>query len=163
MAPQATHRYSATVSWKRNGARFTDGRYSRAHVWRFDAGIEVPASAALASVPAPYATPDAVDPEEAFVAALASCHMLFFLSFAAESGIVVDVYQDAAVGVMTQDAQGKSFISKVTLQPAVAFSIASLPTRDEIAELHRRAHEECYIANSIRSEVVIEPRAALSS
>ncbi len=154
MAPRATHRYSATVSWKRNGARFTDGRYSRAHVWRFDGGIEVPASSAPSSVPLPYSRADAVDPEEAFVAAISSCHMLFFLSLAARRGLTVDRYEDNAVGVMEKNERGKLFVSRVTLNPAIDFS-GKQPSAEEIVELHHRSHEECFIANSVRSEVTI--------
>jgi organic hydroperoxide reductase OsmC/OhrA len=155
------HEYKATVRWTRDGnAPFTDNKYSRGHVWRFDGGTEVPASSAPSSVPLPFSRADAVDPEEAFVASLSSCHMLFFLSFAARRGFVVDVYEDKAVGVMDKNERGKLFVSRVTLDPEIRFSGAKTPSPDEIAELHRRSHEECYIANSVRAEIVIAGQPA---
>ena len=150
-----THEYRATVTWKRNGAAFTDHRYSREHVWRFDGGLEVPASPSPSNVRPPYSREDAVDPEEGFVAALSSCHMLFFLSFAAKAGFVVDAYEDRALGIMKKNARGKLFVSKVTLDPRLAFSGDKRPSPDEIAELHHRSHEECFIANSVLTEVVV--------
>jgi organic hydroperoxide reductase OsmC/OhrA len=150
-----THDYKATIRWTRDGAAFTDQKYSRGHVWRFDGGVEVPASSAPTSVPLPYSRADAVDPEEAFVASLSSCHMLFFLFLAAKAGFVVDSYEDHALGVMTKNERGKLFVSKVTLDPRIAFSGDKRPAPEEIAELHHRSHEECFIANSVRSEVVV--------
>ncbi|MGH6816428.1 MAG: OsmC family protein [Hyphomicrobiaceae bacterium] len=150
------HDYRATVRWRRNGAVFVDNRYSRAHVWAFDGGVEVPASSSPSVVRLPLSRADAVDPEEAFVAALASCHMLFFLSFAAHGGIVVDAYEDEAVGVMRKNADGKLYVAKVTLKPRVAVSGAKRPTEAEIADLHHKSHDECFIANSVKSEIAIE-------
>jgi organic hydroperoxide reductase OsmC/OhrA len=151
-----SHEYKATVHWARSGdAAFTDNRYSRAHTWSFDGGIEVPASSAPSSVRLPYSVADAVDPEEALVAAASSCHMLTFLFIAAKAGFVVDNYRDDALGVMTNNERGKLFVSKITLRPAIAFC-GKEPSEDELAALHHRAHEECYIANSIRAEVVVE-------
>ena len=156
------HEYRAEIVWTRDGAVFTDNRYSRGHVWRFDGGVEVPASSSPLSVRLPLSRADAVDPEEAFVAALSSCQMLFFLSFAAKAGFVVDKYEDAAVGIMSKNEQGKLFVSKVTLNPAVAFSGAKRPLPEELDALHHHAHEECYIANSVRSEVVVAARPSVS-
>ena len=156
------HEYRAEVVWTRDGAVFTDNRYSRGHVWRFDGGVEVPASSSPHSVRLPLSRADAVDPEEAFVAALASCHMLFFLSFAAKAGFVVDKYEDDPTGIMTKNEHGKLFVSKVTLNPAVAFSGAKRPSADELDALHHHAHEECYIANSVRAEVVVVARQPAS-
>ena len=150
-----SHEYKATVRWARAGAAFTDQKYSRAHVWAFDGGVEVPASSSPLSVRLPYSREDAVDPEEAFVAALSSCHMLFFLTFAAKAGFVVDSYEDRACGIMEKNSQGKLFVAKVTLDPQIAFSGARRPSPDEIAKLHHRSHEECFIANSVKSEVVV--------
>jgi organic hydroperoxide reductase OsmC/OhrA len=150
-----SHEYKATVRWTRDGAAFTDQKYSRGHVWRFDGGVEVPASSAPSSVPLPYSRAEAVDPEEAFVASLSSCHMLFFLFLAAKAGFVVDSYEDHAVGVMTKNERGKLFVSKVTLDPKIAFSGDKRPSPEEIAGLHHRSHEECFIANSVRTEVVV--------
>jgi organic hydroperoxide reductase OsmC/OhrA len=156
------HEYRAEIVWTRDGAVFTDNRYSRGHVWRFDGGTEVPASSSPLSVRLPLSRADAVDPEEAFVAALSSCHMLFFLSFAAKAGFVVDKYEDAAVGIMSKNEQDKLFVSKVTLSPAVAFSGAKRPSPEELDALHRHAHEECYIANSVRAEIVVAARQSVS-
>jgi organic hydroperoxide reductase OsmC/OhrA len=150
-----SHEYKATVRWTRDGAAFTDQKYSRGHVWRFDGGVEVPASSAPSSVPLPYSRAEAVDPEEAFVASLSSCHMLFFLWFAAKAGFVVDSYEDHALGVMTKNERGKLYVSKVTLDPRIAFSGDKRPSPEEIAELHHRSHEECFIANSVRTEIVV--------
>jgi organic hydroperoxide reductase OsmC/OhrA len=151
------HEYRATVQWSRGDAKFTDQRYSRGHTWTFDGGITVAASSSPLSVRLPYSVAEAVDPEEAFVAAVASCHMLTFLYVAAKQGFVVDDYADDAVGVMTKNERGKLFVSKVTLRPAVTFSGDKRPSADEFAALHHRSHEECYVANSVKSEVVVEP------
>lgn len=150
-----THEYRARVTWRRNGAVFTDNRYSREHVWGFDGGLEVPASPSPVNVRPPYSREDAVDPEEGFVAALSSCHMLFFLAFAAKEGFVVDSYEDHARGIMEKNERGKLFVSKVTLDPQVAFSGDRRPSADEIAALHHRSHDECFIANSVLTEVVV--------
>jgi organic hydroperoxide reductase OsmC/OhrA len=151
------HEYRATVKWQRAAdAKFTDQRYSRGHSWSFDGGVTVPGSSSPLSVRLPYSLAEAVDPEEALVAALSSCHMLTFLYEAAKQGYVIDAYADDAVGVMTKNEHGKSWISKVTLHPAITFSGGKRPTDDELDALHHRAHEECYIANSVKSEVVVE-------
>jgi len=152
------HEYTAEVIWTREGAVFTDNRYSRGHVWRFDGGVEVPASSSPLSVKLPLSRADAVDPEEALVAAVASCHMLFFLGFAAKAGFVVDKYEDSALGVMTKNEQGKLFVSKITLRPAISFSGPKPPSAQELDALHHHAHEECYVANSVRAEVVVVAR-----
>jgi organic hydroperoxide reductase OsmC/OhrA len=152
------HEYKATVSWKRSSDEaFTDNKYSRAHQWSFDGGITVPASSAPSSVRLPYSKAEAVDPEEALVAAISSCHMLTFLYVAAKAGFVVDAYADDAVGVMTKNERGKLFVSKVALRPRIAFSGGKQPNETELAELHHKAHEDCFIANSVLTEVVIEP------
>ncbi|AQR60300.1 peroxiredoxin [Brevundimonas sp. LM2] len=145
-----------TVEWTRAAQPFTDNRYSRAHDWIFDGGSVVRGSSAPTSVAEPMSDPTAVDPEEAFVAALSSCHMLFFLAYAARSGLVVDRYHDKAVGILGKDDRGKISMTRVTLRPEVAFS-GSAPDPVTLSELHRRAHGACYIANSIRAEVRIVP------
>jgi organic hydroperoxide reductase OsmC/OhrA len=152
-----THAYHASVGWRRDGATFTDGRFSRAHVWRFDGGIEVPASASPHVVRLPFAREDAVDPEEAFVAALSSCHMLTFLYLAAKEGFVVDTYDDEAVGIMEPNAQGRLWVSRVTLRPRIAYGGDRPPSADEEHALHHRAHDECFIANSVRTDVEVAP------
>ncbi|MBV8755491.1 MAG: OsmC family protein [Hyphomicrobiales bacterium] len=156
------HEYCADVIWTRDGAVFTDNRYSRGHVWRFDGGVEVPASSSPLSVKLPLSRADAVDPEEALVAAVSSCHMLFFLGFAAKAGFVVDRYEDEPVGVMTKNEQGKLFVSKITLSPAITFSGTKRPSPQELDSLHHHAHEECYVANSVRAEVMVVARQPVS-
>lgn len=149
--------YTATVLWQRNGATFTDNRYNRAHQWKFDGGAVVPGSSSPHSVRVPLSDPAAVDPEEAFVASLSSCHMLWFLSIAAKRGFVVDSYEDAAVGVMAKNEHGKLAMTVVTLRPQAVF-VGRQPTAQELDALHHTAHEECFIASSVKSEVRCEPR-----
>jgi organic hydroperoxide reductase OsmC/OhrA len=156
------HEYTATVSWKRGPDEpFTDIKFSRAHTWSFDGGVTVPASSSPLSVRVPFSRADAVDPEEALVAALSSCHMLTFLFLAARQGFVVDSYEDAAVGIMTKNERGKLYVSKATLRPRIAFSGAKQPSDAELAQLHHHAHEDCYIANSVLTEVVVEAPAQI--
>ena len=151
------HEYRATVKWRREGdAKFTDQRYSRGHTWSFDGGVTVPASSSPLSVRLPYSVAEAVDPEEAFVAAVASCHLLTFLYVAAKRGYAVDSYADEAVGEMTKNERGKLWVSKVILSPAIAFTGEPRPSREQFEELHHLAHEECFIANSVKSEVVVQ-------
>jgi len=147
--------YTAEIHWQRAGQDFPGNRYSRKHVWKFDGGIEVPASASPHVVPG--SPTDAVDPEEAFVASLSSCHMLWFLFIAARQGYIVDDYSDAAEGVMGKNAKGKVMVAKVTLRPKVSFSGPKNPDAETLHALHHKAHEECYIANSILTAVVCEP------
>ncbi len=148
--------YTATIFWKNDSPEsFAKNQYSRAHTWSFDGGVEVPASSSPHSVRLPFSVENAVDPEEALVASASSCHMLTFLWIAAKKGFLIDSYLDNAVGEMTADAGGKQWISKITLDPKIEWSGERLPTSEELAELHHLAHEQCYIANSIRSEVVV--------
>ena len=151
--------HTASVRWERGAQAFLDNRYSRLHRWSFDGGAEVPGSSSPHTVRAPLSDPAAVDPEEAFVASIASCHMLWFLSLAAKRGFRVDSYVDEAEGVMARNERGKLVITVVTLRPAVEFSGEKLPTREDLEGLHHEAHEECFIANSVRSEVRVEPRS----
>lgn len=150
--------YTATIYWQRLGAVFTDQKYSRAHEWRFDGGVTVPGSSSPHVVRVPYSDPSAVDPEEAFVASLSSCHMLFFLSLAAKQGFVVDSYEDAAVGVMAKNEAGKMAMTVVTLRPKVVFA-GRQPSAQELHALHHRSHEECFIASSVKTDVRCEPVA----
>src|SRR5262245_4616755 len=145
----------ATIRWQRGDAPFTDRRYSRAHEWRFDGGLVVPASASPHVVAAPFSDPRGVDPEEAFVAALSSCHMLSFLWLAAGRGWLVDDYADDAVGRMGRSARGREAVVRVTLRPRVRFAGAT-PSRSDVAALHHEAHEICFIANSVTTDVVVE-------
>lgn len=150
--------YIAEVVWQREDQDFLGKRYSRKHRLRFDGGLEVAGSSSPHIVPLPLSDAAALDPEEAFVAALASCHMLWFLSIAAQRNFVIDEYIDAASGEMGCDAQGKMAMLKVTLKPFVKFSGDTLPAKDEIIEMHQEAHEECFIANSVKTSVLCEPR-----
>jgi len=149
--------YSAEILWQRGEQDFLGNRYSRRHLLRFDGGAEVAGSSSPHVVPVPLSDAAAVDPEEAFVASLASCHMLWFLSIAAKRKFCVDRYADAAVGVMARNAEGKMAMTVVTLRPEVRFSGEPLPTREQLEQLHHEAHAECFIANSVKTEVRCEP------
>lgn len=151
------HEYHATVKWSRNGAVFSDNRYSRGHTWSFDGGIEVPASSSPHSVRLPYSVAEAVDPEEAFVAAISSCHMLTFLYVAATRKYVIDSYEDDALGVMTKNEHGKLYVSHVTLRPRIVFVGDKQPNTQELDAMHHLAHEECYIANSVKTSIEVKP------
>ena len=149
--------YAVRIRWERGDQPFTDNRYSRGHSWLFDGGVEVPASSSPHVVPVPCSRPDAVDPEEAFVASLSSCHMLWFLSIAAKQRFCVDAYVDDAIGVMGRNSRGKLAMTRVTLRPRVTFAGDRLPTKGEIEAMHHKAHAECYIANSVTTDVRCEP------
>ncbi len=149
--------YTATIHWQRDAQAFTDKRYSRRHEWRFDGGAVVAGSSSPHSVRVPYSDPAAVDPEEAFVASLSSCHMLWFLDIACRAGWRVDDYLDDAVGVMAHNAQGQLAMTLVTLRPAVRFSGDKRPDAAELARLHHQAHADCFIANSVKTAVRCEP------
>lgn len=150
--------YSARILWSRGDQAFTDKRYSRAHRIRFDGGVDLPGSSSPQVVPLPYSDAAAVDPEELFVASLSSCHMLWFLDLACRAGWCVDAYDDDALGTMAKDAQGRLAMTEVVLRPAVAFGGARRPDPAEVARLHHAAHEACFIANSVRTEVRVAPR-----
>jgi len=145
--------HRATIAWKRTSADFKYDTYNRAHVWHIDGGIDVPASAA----PEYRGAMDRVDPERALVASLSSCHMLTFLAIAARKRLVVDAYEDEASGVMTKNAKGKLFVSHVTLRPKITWA-GEAPSAEEIDKMHHLSHEECFIANSVLTEIAIEPR-----
>lgn len=149
--------YSAEILWQRGEQDFLGNRYSRRHLLRFDGGAEVAGSSSPHVVPVPMSDAAAVDPEEAFVASLSSCHMLWFLSIAAKRKFCVDRYADAAVGVMAKNAEGKTAMTVVTLRPEVQFSGERLPTREQIEQLHHEAHAECFIANLVKTAVRCEP------
>ncbi len=149
--------YTVETIWSRGDQKFLDNRYSRRHTLRFDADLDVPGSSSPHVVPVPYSDPKAVDPEEAFVSSLSSCHMLWFLAIAVKRKFVVDHYQDTAVGVMARDGLGKLTMTVVTLKPEVHFSGDRLPNREDIDQMHHEAHEECFIANSVKTEIRCEP------
>jgi organic hydroperoxide reductase OsmC/OhrA len=145
----------AEIAWTRGDAAFLDQGYSRAHVWRFDGGAELPASSAPTSVAPPLSDPTSVDPEEALAAAVASCHMLFFLALAAKAGFVIDRYDDRAEALLERDDRGRMSVTRVTLRPRIVWGGAE-PDAGTLAGLHEQAHRLCYIANSLRGEVVVE-------
>ena len=147
--------HGATIEWMRGDQPFTDKRYSRAHSWTFDGGAVVPGSSAPAGVPVPLSDASAVDPEEAMVASLSSCHMLWFLAFAANAGLVVDSYRDAASGELDKNAAGQRYLARVALRPVTAFS-GRKPDQAELDALHHSAHEHCEMAHSVRAEITIE-------
>jgi organic hydroperoxide reductase OsmC/OhrA len=149
--------YTATIRWSRDPSTdFGRGQYSRAHEWAFDGGAVVPASPSPHVVPAPWSNQAGVDPEEAFVASLASCHMLFFVDFARRDGWVVDSYVDEAEGLLEKRADGKMAMTRATLRPRVTWADQQ-PDQAAIADLHHRAHEACFIANSVTTEVIVQP------
>ncbi len=150
----AEHR--ATITWHGTAvpAEFVKGRYSREHTWAFDGGVTIAASPSPSVVLAPWSNPAHVDPEEAFVASVSSCHMLTFLHVAAKRGFTVTSYRDAAVGVLTKGANGVPWVSTITLRPELAY-VGDPPTTEQLAELHHAAHEQCFIANSVKTEVVV--------
>ncbi len=150
-------KHTVTLRWSRDAARFSGGDYSRAHTWAFDGGLEVPASSSPKVVPLPRSVERAVNPEEAFVAATSSSHMLWFLSLAERRGWIVDRYVDEAEGTLARDAEGRLAITHVLLRPRVLYG-ALRPTPDEERALHQLAHDACFIANSIHSEIRIEPQ-----
>ena len=143
--------YTATVRWSRDGARFSDNRYSRVHQWSFDGGVSFRASSSPHVVPR-YSDPAGVDPEEAFIASLSSCHMLTFLYLAAKAGLVVESYDDTAEGQMAKTAEGRMWVSVVTLHPIVVWG-GTTPDVHTVHDLHHAAHDECFIANSVKTEV----------
>jgi organic hydroperoxide reductase OsmC/OhrA len=147
--------HTAVISWKRGNAEFVKGHYSREHTWSFDGGTTVPGSSSPSVVPVPHSNPACVDPEEAFVASVSSCHMLWFLSLAAGQGFQVDSYTDEAVGHMTKNESGVLWISSIRLNPQIAWSGGKLPRPQDEQRLHHLAHENCFIANSIKTRVTV--------
>ena len=147
--------HKAAIHWNRTSPDFLAGKYSREHTWTFDGGLTVPASPSPSVVPVPYSNPAHVDPEEAFVAAVSSCHMLTYLYLAGRQGFEVDRYEDEAVGTMSKNDRGVPWVSVVTLHPRIAYSGEKRPTPADEDRLHHLAHEQCFIANSIKTEVKI--------
>ena len=151
------HLHTALIRWRLGDADFLGKRYGRAHTWTFDGGLEVTASSSPHVVPLPMSDARAVDPEEAFVASLSSCHMLWFLDIASRAGWAVESYEDAAEGRMGRNGAGKLVVDVVTLRPRTRFSGARVPDADTLKTLHHEAHEECFLANSVRCEIRCEP------
>jgi organic hydroperoxide reductase OsmC/OhrA len=150
--------YKATIKWLRTSSDFLKGKYSREHTWTFDGGVTVPASSSPSVVPVPYSNPAHVDPEEAFVAAISSCHMLTFLYLASKQGFQIDSYEDESIGVMAKNEKGVPWLSLVTLNPKIVFNGDKLPTPTDEKHLHHLAHEQCFIANSIKTELVVHSK-----
>lgn len=146
--------HKAVIDWTHSRGEFLNGTYSREHTWTFDGGVVVPASPATSSVRVPYSNPANVDPEEAFVAAISSCHMLTFLYLASKSGIEVVSYHDEAMGVMTENERGVPWVSAVTLRPRIGYR-GERPSRDEETRLHHKAHEECFVSNSVKTGITV--------
>lgn len=148
--------HRATIEWRSDG-EFASGRYSRRHAWRFDGGAQVAASASPDVVPVPMSDPAGVDPEEALVASVSACHMLWFLSLAQVRGFEIVSYADEAEGTMGRIAPGRIAFTRITLRPAIAFA-GNAPEPEALDRLHVQAHERCFIANSLKTEIVVEPR-----
>lgn len=147
--------HKVTLTWERGDTPFEYQKYPRDHTWKFDGGHEMTASAA----PAYLGNPKHVDPEEAYVASLSSCHMLTFLSIACKQKFVMDEYVDEVVGVMEKNSEGKLAITRVTLKPRIKFSGEKQPTKEELDKMHHAAHENCFIANSVKTEIKVEPQS----
>jgi organic hydroperoxide reductase OsmC/OhrA len=150
--------YRATVEWAGEGEDFAANRYSRAHVWRFDGGAEIPASASPQVVPLPFSDPTGVDPEEALIASASSCHMLWFLHLARDAGLVITRYRDEAVGHIGKDEHGRTAFTRIALRPRIDFA-GEAPDAHTLERLHHAAHDACFIANTLRCEVVVEQPA----
>ena len=151
--------HKAKIEWKGGTPDFRLGKYTREHSWSFDGGLTVPASAAPNVVPAPYSNPANIDPEEAFVASIASCHMLTFLFAAQRKGFQVERYDDEAVGVLAKNERGVPWVSTVTLHPRIVYGGDRRPTPADEARMHHTAHENCFIANSVKTSVTVAPAA----
>jgi organic hydroperoxide reductase OsmC/OhrA len=152
------HTYTAETIWERGEQKFTDNLYSRKHILRFDGGISIAGSSSPLVVPVPFSEPNAIDPEESLVSAISSCHMLWFLSIAAKNGFIVDSYHDTAIGIMKPNERKKYWVSSVTLQPKVIFSGTEIPNSEKISQMHHEAHDECFIANSVKTDIQVNPR-----
>lgn len=157
------HGHTALIQWTRGNGGFLQGQYSREHTWTFDGGVTVPASASPSVVPVPFSNPANVDPEEAYVAAISSCHMLWFLHLASRAGFQIDRYEDAAIGEMAKNSTGAFWISQVTLQPRISWSGSKIPTAQDETLLHHKSHEQCFIANSVRTKINVVPASASAS
>jgi organic hydroperoxide reductase OsmC/OhrA len=147
--------HKAIIRWKHSNGDFLKGRYSREHTWTFDGGMTVQASPSPSVVPLPYCNPAHVDPEEAYVASIASCHMLTYLHVASRAGFEVTSYEDEAVGVMTKNERGVPWVSSVKLQPRIIYAGEKRPTPEDEQRLHHAAHDGCFIANSVKTEITV--------
>ena len=148
--------HRATIRWAHTEGDFLKGRYSREHTWTFDGGLMVPASPSPSAVPKPYCNEANVDPEEAFVASLSSCHMLTYLFLAMKAGFQVVSYEDEAVGTMTKNERGIFWVSSVVLNPRIVYGGDKRPTHEDESRLHHAAHDQCFISNSVKTEVTVQ-------
>jgi organic hydroperoxide reductase OsmC/OhrA len=148
--------HKATIKWSHSQGDFLKGTYSREHTWTFDGGITVAASSSPAAVRVPFSNPANVDPEEAFVASISSCHMLTYLYLAGRKGFEISSYEDEAVGLMTKNERGIPWVSSVVLHPRITYTGSKTPTREEEDHLHHGAHEQCFIANSVKTDIKVE-------
>jgi organic hydroperoxide reductase OsmC/OhrA len=149
-------KYIATINWTKSASEiFSDGKYSRVHQWMFDGGMQLNASSSPHIVPLPMSDAALIDPEEAFIASIASCHMLFFLSFCAKQKLIVSNYEDHAEGILGEDENGKKQMLSVTLYPAVKFEEDKSPSEEILVHLHELAHENCFIANSVKTKIKV--------
>ena len=148
--------HKATIRWTQSQGDFLKGTYSREHTWTFDGGATVQASSSPAAVRVPFSNPANVDPEEAFVASLSSCHMLTYLYVASRKGFEISSYEDEAVGVMTKNERGVPWVSSVTLHPRITYAGSKMPTPEEVNQMHHAAHEGCFIANSVKTDVQVK-------
>ena len=151
----STHLHRAVIHWEQPAVDFFKGQYSREHTWSFDGGAVIPASPAPSVIPAPWSNAALIDPEEAFVASLSSCHMLVYLYVASRQGFQVAAYHDEATGAMAKNERGVPWVSAVTLHPVITYAGEKRPSAEEEARLHHVAHEQCYIANSVKTEVTV--------
>lgn len=147
--------YKATIRWQHSEGSFREGKYSRKHSWSFDGGVTLPASSSPQVVKVPYSDPTGVDPEEAFVASISSCHMLTFLYLAQKRGFDIESYEDEAVGAMSKNEHRVSWVSSVVLSPRIAYRGERVPTREELVKLHDDSHHECFISQSVKTEISV--------
>ncbi|XDF37077.1 OsmC family protein [Paracidovorax avenae] len=154
--------HTATVAWQRGTDDFLDRRYHRAHTWQFDGGATVAASSSPHVVPLPYSDAAAVDPEEAYIASLSSCHMLWFMDFASRAGFRLDSYTDAATGTMAKNEAGQIAVTHVQLRPVTRFDAMHAPTAEQLEALHHQAHASCFLANSVRTRIDCQPVLEIS-
>jgi len=150
--------YKATIHWKRSGAKFLDHKYQRTHTWTFDNGLRLKAAASPHIVGKSFTDSSVIDPEEAFIASVGSCHMLWFLSLAAGMGFVVNKYSDQSEGTLEKNSEGHMAMTKVLIQPMVSFEADNAPSQEDFLKLHREAHRKCFIANSVKSDIEILPK-----
>ena len=151
--------HRATIHWQFSGGDFLKGRYSREHTWTFDGGATVPASPSPSVVPKPFCNPASVDPEEAFVASISSCHLLTYLFLASKAGFEIQSYEDEAVGTMTKNERGVPWVSTVVLKPRIVYAGEKRPSSADEERLHHDAHEQCFIANSVKTEITVDRSA----